>query len=73
MNAQKYTQKSLSAIQAAQELTLQNQNQQIEQVHLLAALLRQEGGLTAQLLKISSSDALRTPYSASFSAGKKGS
>ncbi len=51
MNAQKYTQKSLSAIQAAQELTLQNQNQQIEQVHLLAALLRQEGGLTAQLLK----------------------
>ena len=51
MNAQKYTQKSLSAIQAAQELTLQNQNQQIEQVHLLAALLHQEGGLTAQLLK----------------------
>ena len=51
MNAQKYTQKSLAAIQAAQELTLQNQNQQIEQVHLLAALLRQEGGLTAQLLK----------------------
>ncbi len=51
MNAQKYTQKSLAAIQAAQELTLQNQNQQIEQVHLLAALLHQEGGLTAQLLK----------------------
>ena len=51
MNAQKFTQKSLAAIQAAQELTLQNQNQQIEQVHLLAALLRQEGGLTAQLLK----------------------
>ena len=51
MNAQKYTQKSLAAVQAAQELTLQNQNQQIEQVHLLAALLRQEGGLTAQLLK----------------------
>ena len=51
MNAQKYTQKSLAAVQAAQELTLQNQNQQIEQVHLLAALLRQDSGLVPQLLK----------------------
>ena len=41
MNAQKYTQKSLGAVQAAQALTIENQNQQIEQVHLLAALLRQ--------------------------------
>ena len=40
MNAEKYTQKSLAAVKAAQELTIQNQNQQIEQVHLLAALLR---------------------------------
>ena len=30
MNAQKYTQKSLEAIQAAQSLALQHQNQQIE-------------------------------------------
>ena len=42
MNAQKYTQKSLAAIQAAQELTIENNHQQIEQVHLLSALLRQE-------------------------------
>ena len=41
MNAQNYTQKSLEAIQAAQKLTIENQNQQIEQIHLLAALLRQ--------------------------------
>ena len=41
MNAEKYTQKSLAAVKDAQELTIQNQNQQIEQVHLLAALLRQ--------------------------------
>ena len=40
MNAQNYTQKSLQAIQAAQQLTIQNQNQQIEQVHLLSALLQ---------------------------------
>ena len=36
MNAEKYTQKSLEAVKAAQELTIQNQNQQIEQAHLLA-------------------------------------
>ena len=51
MNAQKYTQKSLGAVQAAQALTIENQNQQIEQVHLLAALLRQDGGLVPQLLR----------------------
>ena len=51
MNAQNYTQKSLQAIQAAQQLTIQNQNQQIEQVHLLSALLQQDGGLVPQLLK----------------------
>ena len=45
MNAQNYTQKSLEAIQAAQKLTIENQNQQIEQIHLLAALLKQENGL----------------------------
>ena len=50
MNAQKYTQKSLEAIQAAQQLTIENQNQQIEQVHLLASLIRQENGLAPQLL-----------------------
>ena len=51
MNAQKFTQKSLAAIQAAQELTIRNNNQQMEQIHLFAALLGQEGGLVPQLLK----------------------
>jgi len=50
MNAQKYTKKSLAAIQAAQELTVSNDNQKIEQIHLLAALLRQEDGLVPGLL-----------------------
>ena len=50
MNAQKLTQKSLAAIQAAQELTVRNNNQQMEQLHLFAALLQQEGGLVPQLL-----------------------
>ena len=51
MNAQNYTQKSLQAIQSAQQIMLQNQQQQIEQLHLLAALLQQENGLVPQLLK----------------------
>ena len=51
MNAQKYTKKSLEAIQSAQDLALANQNQQIEQIHILAALLQQEEGLIPQLLK----------------------
>ena len=50
MNAQKFTQKSLEAIQSAQNLTLSGGQQQMEQLHLLGALLRQEGGLTTQLL-----------------------
>ena len=50
MNTQKLTQKSLEAIQSANGLAIENQNQQIEQVHLLSALLGQEGGLIPQLL-----------------------
>ena len=50
MNAQKYTQKSLTAIQAAQELTIRSGHQQIEQIHLFSALLQQEEGLVPALL-----------------------
>ncbi len=51
MNAQKFTQKSLEAIQAAQDLTIANQNTQMEEVHLLLALLEQEQGLIPELLR----------------------
>ncbi len=50
MNAQKFTQKSLEAIQEAQNLTVEHQNMQLEPEHLLAALLTQEQGLIPQLL-----------------------
>lgn len=50
MNAQKFTQKSLEAIQDAQNIAIQNQNMQIEQEHLLYALVDQAGGLIGQLL-----------------------
>lgn len=51
MNAQKFTQKSLEAIQEAQNIAIENNNMQIEQEHLVAALLAQENGLIPQMLK----------------------
>ena len=51
MNAQKFTQKSLEAIQDAQNIAIQNQNVQIEEEHLLLALLEQNESLIKELLK----------------------
>ncbi len=51
MNFNNYTQKSIEAVQSAQQLAVQNSHQQMEQVHLLLVLLQQEGGLIPQLLK----------------------
>ena len=51
MDLNQYTQKSLEALRAAQQLAVTNQNQQLEQAHLLLALLQQDGGLVPQLLK----------------------
>ena len=51
MNIQKFTQKSVEAIQKAQSIAIDNQNSQIEQEHLLLALLEQENSLIKELLK----------------------
>ena len=51
MNFNNYTQKSLAAVQSAQKIARSNSHQQMEQVHLLLALLQQEGGLIPQLLR----------------------
>ena len=50
MNAQKFTQKSLEAIQEAQSIAIAAQNMQIEQLHLFLALVKQENGLIGQLM-----------------------
>ena len=50
MDIQKFTQKSLEAIQKAQEIAIQNQNPQIEQEHILFALIDDENGLIKELL-----------------------
>ncbi len=51
MNAQKFTQKSLTAIQEAQNFAIEYQHPQIELLHLFYALLSDDGGLIPQLLQ----------------------
>lgn len=51
MNTQKLTQKSIEVIQEAQNIATTNQNQQIEQVHVLYALLTIQDSLIKQILK----------------------
>ncbi|MBR5871756.1 MAG: ATP-dependent chaperone ClpB [Clostridia bacterium] len=50
MNIQKFTQKSIEALQNAQNLTVENGNQQMEQVHLLSALIQNAEELTCSVL-----------------------
>ncbi len=51
MNLNQFTQKSVEAIQAAQQLAGERQNQQIRQEHLLLCLLEQKEGLVPQLMQ----------------------
>ena len=59
MNMNTYTQKSREAIETAQNLALENHQQQIVSAHLLTALLIQEGGLIPRLLEHSGVDVNR--------------
>ena len=51
MNAEKFTQKSVDVIRKAQSIAVMMSNQVIEPVHILAGLVKQDGGLIPQLLK----------------------
>ena len=51
MNIQKFTQKSVEAINDCEKLAYEYGNQEIEQEHLLVALLRQEEGLIPKLIE----------------------
>ncbi len=51
MNANKLTQKSIEAVQAMQSLAIDRRNTQVQQEHLLYALMTQEDGLIGSLLK----------------------
>ena len=51
MNISKFTQKSVEAINDCEKLAYEYGNQEIEQEHLLVALLRQEDGLILKLIE----------------------
>ena len=51
MNIQKFTQKSIEAVQGCEKIALEYGNQEIEQEHLLYNLLKQEGSLIAQMIE----------------------
>ena len=51
MNIQKFTQKSVEAINDSEKLAYEYGNQEIEQEHLLVALLQQEDGLILKLIE----------------------
>ncbi len=57
MNPNKLTQRSLEALQSAQILAIQHNHQQVDQEHLLLALLQQENSLLMQLLRRMGRDA----------------
>lgn len=56
MNLQKFTQKSIEAVQSAQTISQSNHSAQIEQEHLLLALLEQAEGLCGELLAKAGAD-----------------
>ncbi len=51
MNIQKFTQKSMEAVQTCEKLAYDYGNQEIEQEHLLVALVQQQDGLIPQMIK----------------------
>ncbi|MBR6708055.1 MAG: AAA family ATPase, partial [Clostridia bacterium] len=56
MNLQNFTQKSIEAVRTAQTISQSAHNPQIEQEHLLLALLEQDGGICADLLSRAGAD-----------------
>ena len=57
MNMQKLTKKTIEAIQAAQDTAIEYHNTNVDQPHLLYALMTQENGLIPQLMKKLGKDA----------------
>ena len=51
MNMNQFTQKTVEALQRAQALAIEYQHMQVEQEHLMTALLEDKNGLISQLLQ----------------------
>ncbi len=52
MNLERFTQKSADAIMSAQNLALENNNQEIDTIHLLKALISQDDGIIPKILQL---------------------
>ncbi len=50
MNIEKFTQKSVSALQAARALAAERSNNAVETLHIMAALMSERGGLIPELI-----------------------
>ena len=57
MNAERYTQKAIEALQSAQTLAAERDHASIMPEHLLYAMLQQEGGLVGSLFNKMGADA----------------
>ena len=51
MNMNQFTQKTVEALQRAQALAIEYQHMQVEQEHLMTALLEEKNGLISKLLQ----------------------
>ena len=51
MNINKFTQKSIQAVQSCEKIAMEYGNQEIEQEHLLYALLTQDEGLIPKMME----------------------
>ena len=58
MDANKFTKKSLDAVNAAQSIAIEYQNMNVEQEHLLCALMKQDNGLIPQLFTNMGADSI---------------
>ena len=56
IDAEKFTEKSLEALNGAREIAKERQNTEILQIHLLASLVAQEGGIVGSMLNRLGSD-----------------
>ena len=63
MNTNQYTQKTLEALQAAQQLAVEYQHNQLEPEHLLHALASQEQGLIPYKTPLVSSNVFTISFS----------
>ena len=62
LNTNNLTQKSMEAISTAQSIAVSYQNMNIEQQHILLALLQAEDGLIPQLIKKNIASEIRLTF-----------